>query len=107
MITVSTSKGKRITDRLKAYGKQASGYLKSQGVKHIVKELHGDNIVDLVVVYTDSIGADLITIMKEQTKSLNFVSNMTHQLLNKANVPVLTISNKETHIMTGFSTFGE
>lgn len=107
IITVSTSKGKRITDRLKAYSKQASGFLKAQKVEHKTKTLVGDNIVDLIVVYADSIEADLITIMKEQSRTLNLMSNLTHQLLNRANIPVLTLSNKETHIMTGFSTFGE
>lgn len=107
IITVSTSKGKRITDRLNAYSKQASGYLKAQGVPHKVKALHGDNIVDLIVVYSDSVEADMITIMKEQSKSLNFMSNLTHQLLNRSKIPVFTLSNKETHIKTGFSTFGE
>ena len=106
IITVTTSKGKRITDRLKAYSKQASGYLTAQGVTHKTKALYGDNIIDLIVVYADSVEADMIIIMKEQSKSLS-MSNLTHQLLNRARIPVMTLSNKETHIKTGFSTFGE
>lgn len=106
IITISTSKGKRITDRLKAYAKQASGYLKAHEINHVVKHLYGESMVDLAVVYADSIGADMLTIMKEQSKSLNFMSTITHQLLNRATVPVMTLSNKETHIATGFSTFG-
>jgi len=106
IITVSTSRGKRITDRLKAYSKQASGYFRSQNVKFKTKSLHGNNIIDLIVVYADSVDAEMITIMKEQSKSLNFMSNLTHQLLNRASIPVMTLSNRETHIMTGFSTFG-
>lgn len=107
IITVSTSKGQRIKDRLKAYSKQTEGYLKSQNVNYRTKSLIGDNIVDLIIVYSESVDADVITIMKEQSKSLNFMGNTTHQLLNRASIPVLTISNKETHIMTGFSTFGD
>ena len=106
IIAVGSSKGKRVTDRLKAYANQASGYLKSKGIEHRVKSLNGDNIVDLIVVYADSVDANLITIMKEQSKTLNVMSNLTHQLLNRASIPVLTLSNKETHIMTGFNTFG-
>ena len=106
IITVSTSKGQRITDRLNAYAKQSAGYLKAQNVNYKTKSLVGDNVVDLISVYADSVEADVITIMKEQSKSLTFIGNLTHQLLNKANIPVMTISNKETHIMTGFSTFG-
>jgi nucleotide-binding universal stress UspA family protein len=107
IITVSTSRGKRVTDRLKAYAKQASGYFKSQDVRHRTKDLYGESIVDLIVVYADSVDADMITIMKEQSRSLTLMSNLTHQLLNRATIPVVTLSNKETHIMTGFSTFGE
>ncbi len=107
VITVSTSRGKRITDRLKAYAKQASGYLKSQNVPYLLKSLYGESIVDLVVIYTDSIDADMITIMKEQSRSLSFMGSLTHQLLNRATIPVLTLSNRETHVMTGFSTFGD
>ncbi len=106
IITVSNSKGKRITDRLKAYAKQASGYLKAKDIRHRQKSFYGENIIDLVVVYADSVDADLITIMKEQSKSLTFMGSLTHQLLNRATIPVLTLSNRETHIATGFSTFG-
>jgi nucleotide-binding universal stress UspA family protein len=107
IITVSTSRGKRVTDRLKAYAKQSAGYLKAHNISYKTKSLIGDNIVDLISVYADSIEADVITIMKEQSKSLTFMGNATHQLLNRATIPVLTVSNKETHIVTGFSTFGD
>ena len=107
IITVSSSKGKRITDRLNAYSKQAAGYFKARNVTYRTKSLYGENIVDLIVVYADSVDADLITIMKEQSKSLSFMSTLTHQLLNRATIPVISLSNKETHIMTGFSTHGD
>jgi nucleotide-binding universal stress UspA family protein len=107
VVTVSTSAGKRIQDRLKAYAKQTAGYLKAQEVEFRTKSLQGDNVVDLIVVYADSVDADMITIMKSQSKSLNILGNTTHQLLNRATIPVFTISNRETHIMTGFSTFGD
>lgn len=107
IITISSSKGKRIMDRLNAYAKQAAGYFKAREVSHRTKSLFGENVVDLVVVYADSVDADLITIMKEQSKSLSLMSTLTHQLLNRATMPVITFSNRETHIMTGFSTFGD
>lgn len=107
IITVSNSKGKRITERLKAYSKQASGYLFNQDVPYKTKSLYGDNIIDLIVIYADSVEADMITIMKKQSRSLNFMSNLTHQLLNRSKIPVMTLPNKNTHIKTGFSTFGD
>ena len=107
IITVSNSKGKKITQRLKAYAKQAAGYFRAQGISYKTKFLLGDNIIDLIVVYANSVEGEMITIMREQSKSLNFMSTLTHQLLNRASTPVMTLSNRETHIMTGFSTFGD
>jgi nucleotide-binding universal stress UspA family protein len=106
IITISSSRGKKMISRLNAYASQASNYMKAKNVKHKIKNLYGDNVVDLTVVYADSVDADLITIMKAQSKSLSLVGNFTQTLLNRATIPVLTLSNKETHIMTGFSTFG-
>ena len=106
IITISSSKGKRIISRLNAYANQASNYLKAKGVKHKIKNLYGDNVVDLTVVYADSVEADIITVMQAQAKSLSLMGNFTQSLLNRANIPVFTLSNRETHIMTGFSTFG-
>ena len=107
IITVSSSRGQRITKRLEAYSRQAAGYFTAKKIPFRQKSFFGENIVDLTVVYADSVNADVITIMKEQSRSLTFMGNMTHQLLNNATIPVLTLSNKETHIKTGFSTHGE
>ncbi len=107
IITVSSSRGQRISNRLEAYSRQAAGYFTAKKVPFRQKSLYGENIVDLTVVYADSVNADVITIMKEQSRNLTFMGNLTHQLLNHATIPVLTLSNKETHIKTGFSTYGE
>ncbi len=106
IITMSSSRGQRITSRLEAYSRQAAGYFTAKKVPFRQKSLYGENIVDLIVVYADSVNADVITIMKEQSRNLTFMGNLTHQLLNRATIPVLTLSNKETHIKTGFSTYG-
>ena len=59
IITISSSRGKRIISRLNAYANQASSYLNAKGIKHRIKNLYGDNVVDLTVVYADSIDARL------------------------------------------------
>jgi nucleotide-binding universal stress UspA family protein len=106
IITISSSKSKKLKHRLDSYSHQVEKYVSSKRVPYKHKSLYGNNIVDLIVVYADSIDADLISIMKEQPKSLNFLGNITQQILNRATTPVLTISTKETHIATGFRTFG-
>jgi nucleotide-binding universal stress UspA family protein len=106
IVTVSSSKSKKLKQRLDAYGHQVEKFISSKHIPYKRKSLIGENIVDLIVIYTDSIDADLISIMKEQPKSLNFLGNFTQQILNRATTPVLTISSKETRIATGFRTFG-
>jgi nucleotide-binding universal stress UspA family protein len=106
LITISSSKSKKLEHRLKSYSLQVEKYLNSRRIPYKRKSLYGNNIVDLIVVYADSVDADLISIMKEQPKSLNFLGNITQQILNRATTPVLTLSSRETHIATGFRTFG-
>jgi len=106
IITVSSSRSKRIIDRLSAYAAQVEQYVKVRKIKCRVKSFVGDNIVDLITVYADSVDASMISIMKEQAKSLSFLGSFTHQIVSKSKVPVLSISTKETHIATGFSASG-
>lgn len=106
VITISSSRGKKLLDRLAAYGRQVEKYIKAKDVPYRIKSLYGDNIIDLIVVYADSIDADLISVMKEQPRSLSFLGNFSQQILNRATTPVLTISAKETHIATGFRALG-
>jgi nucleotide-binding universal stress UspA family protein len=107
IVTVSSSKSKKLKQRLDAYGRQVEKYIKSRQIPYKLKSLYGENIIDLIVVYADSVDADLISIMKEQPKSLSFLGNFTQQILNRATTPVLTISSRETRIATGFRTFGD
>ena len=71
-----------------------------------MKHLHGESLTDLIVVYADSVDADLIAIMKEQARTISFSGSLTNQILNRATTPVLCLTARETHIATGFSTFG-
>jgi nucleotide-binding universal stress UspA family protein len=106
IITVSSSKSKRILDRLNAYASQVEQYIKARKIKCKIKAFVGENIVDLITVYADSVDASMISIMKEQPKSLSFIGNFTHHIVSRAKVPVMSVSAKEVHIATGFSTYG-
>jgi len=104
VVTVTSSQSKKIIHRLSAYSKQVANYLDVKKVPYKVKSLFGESVADLIVVYADSVEADLISIMKEQTK--NILGNLVHQILNRATTPVLCYTARETHIATGFRTFG-
>ncbi len=47
IITVSSSRGQRITKRLEAYSRQAAGYFTAKHVPFRQKSLYGENVVDL------------------------------------------------------------
>jgi ribosomal protein S17E len=106
VITITTSQSKKINNRLAAYSKQVTNYLDMKKIPYKTKSLYGEALADLIVIYADSVDADLISIMKEQTKTLNIAGNLTHEILNRATTPVLCMTARETHIATGFRTFG-
>jgi nucleotide-binding universal stress UspA family protein len=106
VITITTSQSKKINNRLAAYSKQVTNYLDVKKIPYKAKSLFGEALADLIVIYADSVDADLISIMKEQTKSINISGNLTHEILNRATTPVLCMTARETHIATGFRTFG-
>ncbi len=106
IVGIHTSKNKRTRERVKAYCRQVSGYLHDK-VENTVDEVHGDNTAELVVNYANTVRADLISIMTEQSSSINLIlGNTAHMLLNKSDIPVLCISPRELRISGTFKTFG-
>lgn len=108
IITVNTNKDDKAINKLRAYSTQVAGYMVGK-VKYETEELFGENISDLVVNYAKAVKADLISIMTEQTSGINLIlGNTAHQVINKATVPVLSITPRELRIKGGsFRTFGD
>ncbi len=108
VISVASSKGKKIQNRLKAYNKQVVEFLNSKKIKTVSDNVYGDNITDITLNYANSIKADLISIMTEQETSLSniLLGSYAHQMLNNSYIPVMSITPKEMRFSNGFQTFG-
>jgi nucleotide-binding universal stress UspA family protein len=101
IIAVNSTKDDKAINKLRAYSAQVSGYLAGK-VKHETEELYGENISDLVVNYAKAIKANMISIMTEQTSGISLIlGNTAHQVINKSEIPVLSITPREIRISGG------
>jgi nucleotide-binding universal stress UspA family protein len=108
LVTVATSKSKKMQARLNAYLLQVVKYLDQQGLNHHSHKLYGTNSAEITLDYARSINADLISIMTENGSSLGnlILGNTVQEMLNKSEVPLLCIHPREFNLKGTFSTFG-
>ena len=107
VITVTSLQTEDISKKLSAYSNQVQEYLDDHGVKYESEALVGSNLVELIIDYADMVKADLISIMTEQISDSNYIMGTAAQeMLNKSNLPVLSINPKELHVSGAFRTQG-
>lgn len=107
VVIVSTRKNKRDQQRLETYAKQVDNYLQARKVKTINKTVIGDHLPSVICNYADAVDADMMAIMSEALDKWSvFMGSYAHQMLNKSNVPLLSITPKEKHIPAGFHATG-
>ncbi|MBN2612272.1 MAG: universal stress protein [Bacteroidales bacterium] len=108
IIAVNSNKDDKAINKLRAYSTQVAGYMVGK-VSYATEELFGENISDLIVNYAKAVKADLISIMTEQSPGISLIlGNTAHQVINKAEIPVLSITPRELKITGGsFKTFGD
>jgi nucleotide-binding universal stress UspA family protein len=93
VLGIQTSNSERESRRVRTYVGQVAGYIQGKaGV--VTNEVKGDNVADMVVNYARSIRADLI------------IGNTAHLILNKADVPVLSLSPRNIRISGSFNASG-
>jgi nucleotide-binding universal stress UspA family protein len=100
LLTVRLSNLKSIEKKLYQYAGQVASYLDAHKIPYSVEHLHGSNLTDLTIDYSQSVDADLISIMTEQEKSASnlLLGNFAHQMINKAFIPVLSFPNYHLRI---------
>jgi len=93
ILLVSESTSAAITKKLENYGKQVQEYLDKNGVKHTLARSTGDNITELTIEYAQSVGADIISIMTEQSTNPSnlWLGAYAQQMVNHSPLPVLSI----------------
>jgi nucleotide-binding universal stress UspA family protein len=108
VIAVNSNKDDKAINKLRAYSAQVAGYLTTARVKHETEELYGENISDLIINYAKAVKANMISIMTEQTSGISLIlGNTAHQVINKSDIPVLSITPREIRIKGGsFTTTG-
>lgn len=106
VVAIHTSKSEREKKRIRTYVGQVAGYVKGS-VSVVTNELTGSDVADMVVNYARSVKADLISITTEQDTGLSLIiGNTAHQILNKSDVPVLSLSPRNIRITGTFSSTG-
>jgi Universal stress protein UspA and related nucleotide-binding proteins len=95
LLTIRLSNLNSIEKKLHQYAEQVASYLETHKIPYTVEHLHGNNLTDLTLDYSQSVDADLISIMTEQEKSASnlLLGNFAHQMINKAFIPVLSFPN--------------
>jgi nucleotide-binding universal stress UspA family protein len=108
VLEVCSSRNKKIHKRLNAYSKQVTNFLKANEIPVVNHFIVGDNVADITVEYATAEKADMISIITEQKSSITnlILGNYAQQVLNKAEIPVLNITPRQTGLKSSFSTFG-
>lgn len=97
ILLVSESTSAVIQKKLEGYGKQVADYLKNAGVKYVIAKETGTNITDVTIHYAQTVGADMISIMTEQSSTTSnlWLGAYAQQMVNHSPLPVLSIRNDE------------
>jgi nucleotide-binding universal stress UspA family protein len=95
LVTLRSSKYKSVEKKLHQYGIQVASYIEMNKIAYKVEHLLGDNLTDITLEYSNSVDADLISIMTEQEKSVSnlLLGSYAHQMINKATIPVFSFPN--------------
>jgi nucleotide-binding universal stress UspA family protein len=106
VVGVQKSRGARNIQKIRSYISQVAGYV--EGKVHCESnEVFGENVPELIVNYANTIKADLISITTEQSSGLSLImGNTAHQILNRAEIPVLCLTPKHLRKSGTFVTTG-
>lgn len=106
VVGIQASKSEREVRRIRTYTGQVAGFIQGK-TRVVTNEIWGTNVAEMVVNYARSVKADLISITTEKTSGIGLIiGNTAHQVLNKADIPVLSQSPKSLKITGTFSSSG-
>jgi nucleotide-binding universal stress UspA family protein len=106
VVGVQKSRGERNMQKIRSYTSQVAGYVEGK-VRCETNEVFGDNVPEMILNYASTIKADLISITTEQSSGLSLImGNTAHQILNKAEIPVLCLTPKHLRKSGTFVTTG-
>ncbi len=107
VVTITSNKNKQDLERLETYGNQVVNYFKARNLKTVSKTLIGDSMPNLTCNYAEAVDADMIAIMSGDIDKLNiFLGSYAQQMVNKANIPLLSITPTEKQQASVFRPIG-
>jgi nucleotide-binding universal stress UspA family protein len=106
VLAIHTSRSQKDIKKLRSYTSQVAGYI--EGTIHCLSnEVHGSHLDDLVLNYAHAVKADLVSITTEQSSGISLIlGNTAHQILNKAEIPVLCLTPRNIRRSGTFVTTG-
>lgn len=106
VVGIHTLRGLGNKRKVRSYISQVASYIEDK-VPCETNEVFGDNVVELVNNYSQAIKADLICITTERPSGISLIiGNTVHQILNKAEIPVLCLTPKNIRKSGTFATTG-
>ncbi len=106
VVGIHTMRGLGNKRKIRSYISQVASYIEDK-VPCVTSEVFGDNVVELVNNYAHAIKADLISITTERPSGISLIiGNTVHQILNKAEIPVLCLTPKNLRKSGSFATTG-
>ena len=108
ILSVCQTLNKEFEKKLNGFSKQTCEYLEKQNIQYVSELRSGKNITALTLEYSEEVGADLISIMTEQSLAFSgiVIGGNAQEILNKSDLPVLSITPKELSIKGDFRTQG-
>jgi len=106
VVGIHKSRGKQNIKKIRSYVSQVAGYIQGK-VNCESNEIFGDNVPDMLINFASTIKADLISITTEQSSGLSLImGNTAHQILNKAEIPVLCLTPRHITKSGSFASMG-
>jgi nucleotide-binding universal stress UspA family protein len=106
VVGIHTMRGFGNKRRIRSYISQVASYIEDK-VPCETNEVFGDNVAELINNYSQAIKADLISITTERPSGISLIiGNTVHQILNKAEIPVLCLTPKNIRKSGTFATTG-
>jgi nucleotide-binding universal stress UspA family protein len=86
-----------IRKRIDGFGREAEKCLKDKNINYMLESVEATNVAASILEYSEKSSIDLIAIMTEQniTTANKFLGPYAQQLINGANVPVLSLRDRE------------
>jgi nucleotide-binding universal stress UspA family protein len=106
VVGIHTSRTKTNMKKIRTYVSQVSAYIEAR-VKCQSSEVFGDNITDLLINYCNTVKADMISITTDKSSGISLImGNTAHQVLNKAEIPVLCLTPRHITKSGSFASMG-